>query len=90
MYAPSGNKHFFTKSCHVRPTKIKNRANKNWTHKVFQKSKFSKTFLYKSWSPKSLFFFGQFLTQKNDFESMNFEIFKEVVHNLGKSDDDII
>ena len=24
--------------------------------------------------------------QKNDFESMNFEMFKEVVHNFGKSD----
>ena len=32
----------------------------------------------------------QFLTQKNDFESMNFEMFKEVVHNFGKSDDDMI
>ena len=32
----------------------------------------------------------QFLAQKNDFESTNFEMFKEVVHNFGKSDDDII
>ena len=30
------------------------------------------------------------LTQKNDFESTNFEMFKEVVHNFGKSDDDMI
>ena len=34
--------------------------------------------------------FDQFLTQKNDFESMNFEMFEEVVHNFGKSDDDMI
>ena len=30
MYASSGYKHFFTKSCHVRLTKIMNRADKNW------------------------------------------------------------
>ena len=28
--------------------------------------------------------------QKNDFESTNFEMFEEVVHNFGKSDDDMI
>ena len=27
---------------------------------------------------------------KNDFENQNFEIFAKVVHNFGKSDDDII
>ena len=27
---------------------------------------------------------------KNDFESTNFAIFEEVVHNFGRSDDDII
>ena len=27
---------------------------------------------------------------KNDFENQNFEIFDKVVHNFGKSDDDII
>ena len=27
---------------------------------------------------------------KNDFESTNFAIFEEVVHNFGKSDDDMI
>ena len=33
MYArSSGNKHFFTKSCHRIPTKIMNRADKNWAH----------------------------------------------------------
>ena len=27
---------------------------------------------------------------KNDFENMNFAIFEEVVHNFGRSDDDMI
>ena len=27
---------------------------------------------------------------KNDFESTNFAIFEEVVHNFGRSDDDMI
>ena len=27
---------------------------------------------------------------KNDFESQNFEMFEEVVHNFGMSDDDMI
>ena len=27
---------------------------------------------------------------KNDFENRNFEIFVKVVHNFGKSEDDII
>ena len=26
----------------------------------------------------------QFMTKKNDFESTNFEMFEEVVHNFGK------
>ena len=28
--------------------------------------------------------------QKNNFESSNFDMFEEVVHNFGKSDDDMI
>ena len=28
--------------------------------------------------------------QKNDVESINFEMFKEVVHNFGNSDDNMI
>ena len=57
---------------------------------------FPKTFFNKSWSPIlfiEFFFserFNQFLTQKNDFESTNFEMFEEVVHNFGKSEDDMI
>ena len=34
--------------------------------------------------------FDKFLTLKNDFECTNFEMFEEVVHNFGKSDDDMI
>ena len=34
--------------------------------------------------------FDQFLTQKNDFETQNVEIFDKVVHNFVKSDDVII
>ena len=30
-----------------------------------------------------------FLTQKNNFESTNFDMFEEVVHNFGKSEGDI-
>ena len=66
-------------------------------NKVSWKSKISKTFFDKSWSPSRIFFiesflerFDQFLTQKNDFESTNFDMFEEVVHNFGKSDDDMI
>ena len=63
------------------------RADKNWAH-----------FLVNiSWSSNQIFFieffferFDQFLTQKNDFESMNFEMFEEIVHNFGKSDDEMI
>ena len=32
----------------------------------------------------------QFLMLKNDFESTNFAIFEEVVHNFNRSDDDMI
>ena len=34
--------------------------------------------------------FDQFWIQKNDFESQNFEMFEEAVHNFGNSDDDMI
>ena len=65
----------------------------NWT----KRPPFIKTFFNKSWSPSQIFFiefflerFDQFLTQKNDFESTNFAMFEKVVHNFGKSDDDMI
>ena len=34
--------------------------------------------------------FDQFSTMKYDFENQNFEMFEEVVCNIGKSDGDII
>ena len=34
--------------------------------------------------------FGQFSMLKNDFEIQNFEMFEEVVYNIGNSDSDII
>ena len=42
---------------------------------------------------KDFFFlerFVQFLPLKNDFENRNFDIFEEVAHNFGKSDDNMI
>ena len=54
-------------------------------------------FFDKSRSPSRMFFidffsdrFDQFLTQKNDFESTNFEMSEEVVHNFGRFDNDMI
>ena len=32
----------------------------------------------------------KYSSQKNDLKSMNFEMFKEVIHDIGKSDDDMI
>ena len=55
-----------------------------------------KVFIYTSWSPSQIFFtekkirFGWFLMPKNNFESTNFANFEEVVHNFGRSDDDMI
>ena len=58
-------------------------------NKVFSKSKFSKIIFLKVGLIVQYFLerLDQFLTQKNDFESQNFE---EVVHNFDKSDDDMI
>ena len=85
----------------IRLTRIVNRAEKirhNFRKKSTLKIKtFKKKYLNKSWSPSnysSQNFFSetldQFLTQKNDFESTNFDMFEEVVHNFGKSYDDMI
>ena len=79
-----------------------NRDDKNWAQfqeiKYQKKSKILKEFFNKSWSPSQIFFidnlflekFDQFLTQKNYYESTNLEMFEEVVHNFGKSDDTMI
>ena len=78
-----------------------NIADKNWSQfpeiKDLKNQNFQKHFFNKSWSPSPIFFiefflerFNQFVILKNDFESTNFEMFEEVVHNFGKSDDDMI
>ena len=77
MHLHSGNKHFFTKLCH---------------HQTYR-TQFQKIMCFKNQNVQKTFFleeFDQFLTQKNYFESTNFEMSEEVVHNLDKSDDDII
>ena len=64
-------------------------------NKALQKSKLKNIFLIKVglliqyFSQKKMKRFDQFSTPKNDFE-MNFNMFKEVVHNFEKSDSDII
>ena len=56
-------------------------------NKVFKKSNYSKFLKVGLIVQYFLERLDQFLTQKNDFESQNFE---EVVHNFDKSDDDMI
>ena len=85
----------------VRPTKIMNRSDKNWAHfqktkyfkiQSFQKISFIKVDLlvkYSSQKKKSERY-GWFLMPENDFESTNFAKFEEVVHNFGRSNDDMI
>ena len=58
-------------------------------NKVFQKSKFLKTFGL-LFSKDFLERFDQFSKLKTDFENQNLEILEEVAHNIGKSDGDII
>ena len=79
-----------------RLTKIMIRAVKNWAQ--FQEIKYLKNKIFnKSWSASQIFIiiffskrFNQFLSQKNDFENRNIEVFEKVVHNFGKSYDDMI
>ena len=58
-------------------TKIMNRDNKNWAQ--FQEIKYLENQIL-----------VKYLTQNNDFESTNFEMFKEVVHNFDESDNGMI
>ena len=79
----------------VRPTKIMNRADKNWAHFEYylKNQNFQNTFLTKVGllvKEKKMERFDQFSTLKNDFENQNFEMLEEVIHNFGKSDGDII
>ena len=71
------------------PTKIGHIFRKQSTLKVFLKISLVKVdFLVKySLQKKKSERFGWFLMPKNDFECTNFE---EVVHNFGRSDDDMI
>ena len=67
MYAPCGNKHFFTKSCHRQTYQNYEQSRQKLGtilgNKVAQKSKLSKIFLNKSWSSSkdSYIFFGKIL-----------------------------
>ena len=82
-------------------TKMMNRAAKNWAY--FQKIKYSTNQSFQTISQvlvdlqsniiQSKCFlerFDQFSTLKNYFEIQNFDIFDTIVHNFGKSDDDMI
>ena len=68
MYASSGNMHFFTKSCHCQTyqnyEQSRQKSGTILENKVFYKSKFSKTFFNKSWSPRGSFknYVDQFLS----------------------------
>ena len=53
---------FLLKNVTFRPTKIINRANKNWVH-----SKFPKKLFHKSWSPSPIFFTEFFFERFNQF-----------------------
>ena len=98
----SGNKHSFNKSCHRQSYQNYEQSWQKLDTTLKQSTylknqNFQKTFLLKVGLlvkyPSEKFFlerFDQFLTKKNDFESTNFEMFEEDVHNFGKSDDDMI
>ena len=93
MCVPSRNKHFSLNLFIVRLAKIMNRADKNWAQfqemKYLKNPKFQKYFLIKVGllvkDSSQNFFFGKIqpiFNAKNDLESMNFEMFEEVVHNF--------
>ena len=77
------------------PTKIGHISRKQKYFKIqgFQKISFIKVDLLVKYSlqkKKNSERFGWFLMPKNDFESTNFANFEDVVHNFGRSDDDMI
>ena len=78
-----------------------NRDDKNWAH--FQKTKYFKNQRFQKISFIKVDLLVKYFSQKkkfrkiclifdakNDFESTNFANFEEVVHNFGRSDDDMI
>ena len=81
MYASIGNKYFSLNLVIFRLTK-------NYDIKYLKNQNFQKHFLIKVGLLVNIFLerFDQFLTQKNNFESTDFEMFEEVVHNFGKSE----
>ena len=89
MYASSGNKHFFTKSCHHQTYQNYEQPPQNISY--FQ-SNFSvlKIQSFQSIQLKLVGLLIKFLIEKRWKHSTNFEIFDKVVHNFGKSDDDMI
>ena len=61
MYASSGNKHFFTKSCHRQTYQnYEHSRQKLGTFLVNKVHTFSKTFINISWSPNQIFFTEKF------------------------------
>ena len=99
-YVSIGNKPFFIKSCHCQtyqdnePTKIRHifYTIKYFNNETFKNKLFVKIGLLVKYSSqkKNSERFHWFLMLKNDFESQNFAIFEEVVHNFGRSDDNMI
>ena len=59
MYVSSGNKHFFTKSCHRQTYQNYEQSRQKLgtilENKVGQKLKLEKNVFYKKWSPKLIF-----------------------------------
>ena len=72
MNASSGNKHFFTKSCHRQTYQNYEQSRQKLgtilENRVSYKSKISKTFFNKSWSPSQIFFIEIFFRK----DSTNF------------------
>ena len=100
-YASIGNRYFFTISCNCQTYQIYEQSQQKLgtylENKVLRNQSFQKISFLKGLYPSLIFFtekkserFHWFLMLKNDFESTNFAIFEEVVHNFGRSDDDMI
>ena len=83
IYASSGNKHFFTKWCH-RQTYQNYEQSRQKLGTFLENKILQKSFQKKTWKD-SINFPHWKMT-----ENQNFEMFEEVVHNFGKSDDDMI
>ena len=96
-YSLGGKEHFFfNKSCHCHPYQnYEQRQQKLGTFlkiRCINITKFSRVFL--SWSPSLIFIIGIKKRERLIFDAEKglgkFVIFMEVVHNFGRSHDDII